>query len=142
MWEILQEAGIDLAPGRSTTTWAGFLRSQAEALLACDFFETVTLSGARMFVLAVTGHHTRRIRVLGATPHPAASWVAQAARKLVTDLQDAGCRARFLIRDRDREVSGAVRRRAGRCGYHGGAHRCPDATDERDHGAVGIVLPP
>lgn len=27
---------------------AGFLRSQADALLACDLFETVTLSGARM----------------------------------------------------------------------------------------------
>jgi hypothetical protein len=27
--------------------------------------------------------------------------VAQAARNLVTDLEDAGCRARYLIRDRD-----------------------------------------
>jgi putative transposase len=45
VWEILRDAGIDPAPERSSTTWAGFLRSQAEALLACDFFETVTLSG-------------------------------------------------------------------------------------------------
>ena len=44
VWEILQEAGIDPAPERGSATWAGFLRSQAEALLACDFFETVTLS--------------------------------------------------------------------------------------------------
>jgi len=101
VWEILREAGIDPAPGRSATTWAGFLRSQAEALLACDFFETVALSGTRMFVLAVIEHHTRRIRVLGATTHPTTSWVTQAARNLVMDLQDAGCGARFLIRDRD-----------------------------------------
>ena len=101
VWEILKEAGIDPAPGRSATTWASFLRSQAEALVACDFFETVTLSGERTFVLAVIEHHTRRIRVLGATVHPTASWVAQAARNLVMDLQDTGCRARFLIRDRD-----------------------------------------
>ena len=101
VWEILKEAGIDPAPGRSATTWASFLRSQADALVACDFFETVTLSGARMFVLAVIEHHTRRIRVLGATGHPTASWVAQAARNLVMELQDAGCRTRFLIRDRD-----------------------------------------
>jgi putative transposase len=77
VWEILREAGIDPAPGRSATTWVGFLSSQAEALVACDFVETVTLSGARVFVLAVVEHHTRRIRVMGVTAHPTASWVAQ-----------------------------------------------------------------
>jgi putative transposase len=101
VWELLNDAGIDPAPERSATSWADFLRSQAEALLACDFLETVTLTGARMYVLAVIDHHTRRIRVLGATAHPTAAWVTQAARNLVMDLQDAGCRARFVIRDRD-----------------------------------------
>ena len=101
VWEILQQAGIDPVPERASTTWADFLRSQAEALLACDFFETVTLTGARLYVLVVIEHATRRIRILGATPHPSASWVAQAAKNLVMDLEDAGSRARFLIRDRD-----------------------------------------
>jgi putative transposase len=101
VWEILHEAGIDPAPGRSSTTWADFLRSQAEALLACDFFETVTLSGARLHVLAVIEHASRRIRILGATAHPTAGWVTQAARNLVMDLEDAGCQAKYLIRDRD-----------------------------------------
>jgi putative transposase len=54
-----------------------------------------------MYVIAVIEHRTRRIRVLGATAHPTASWVIQAARNLVMDLEDAGCRARWLIRDRD-----------------------------------------
>ena len=99
--EILRQAGIDPAPDRASTTWASFLRSQADALLACDFFETVTLGGTRLFVLAVIEHATRRIRILGATSHPTASWVVQAARNLVMDLEDAGSRARFLIRDRD-----------------------------------------
>jgi putative transposase len=99
--EILRAAGIDPAPQRATTTWAALLRSQADALLACDFFETVTLTGARLHVLTVIEHASRRIRILGATTHPTATRVAQAARNLVMDLEDAGCRARFLIRDRD-----------------------------------------
>src|ERR1022692_2837758 len=53
VWEILHDAGIDPAPERSSTTWADFLRSQAGALLAWDFFERVTLSGTRLHVLAV-----------------------------------------------------------------------------------------
>lgn len=101
VWEILKEVGIDLAPERDSTTWTDSLRSQADALLACDFFETVTLTGTRLYVLAVIEHAGRRIRILGAPAHPTASWVAQAARNLVMDLEDAGCRARFLIRDRD-----------------------------------------
>ncbi|SDY70673.1 Integrase core domain-containing protein [Saccharopolyspora shandongensis] len=101
VWEILQTAGIDPAPERNSSTWADFLRSQADALLAWDFFETITLSGARMYVLAVIEHASRRIRILGATAHPTASWVTQAAKNLVMDLEDTGCRARYLIRDRD-----------------------------------------
>ena len=106
VWEILQDAGIDPAPERTAGTWAEFLRSQADALLACDFLETVTLAGARFYVLAVIEHRTRRIRILGATAHPTASWVVQAARNLVMDLEDAGCRARWLIRDRDGKFPG------------------------------------
>lgn len=101
VWEILREAGIDPAPERAATTWADFLHSQAEALLAADFIETVTLTGARMYILAVIEHASRRIRILGVTAHPTAAWVTQAARNLVMDLQDAGANARYLIRDRD-----------------------------------------
>ncbi|SMD27653.1 hypothetical protein [Kibdelosporangium aridum] len=72
--------GVGPAPKRASSTWAQFLRSQAQVLLACDFFETVTLTGARMYVLAVIEHAHRRIRILGATPHPTAAWVMQAAR--------------------------------------------------------------
>jgi putative transposase len=101
VWQILTDADIDPAPERASSTWAQFLRSQAEVLLACDFFETATLTGVRIYVLAVIEHAHRRIRILGATPHPTAAWVTQAARNLLMDLEDAGCRARFLIRDRD-----------------------------------------
>ncbi len=69
VWQILKEAGIDPAPERACSSWADFLRSQADALLACDFLETVTLSGARLYVLAVIDHASRRIRIPGATAH-------------------------------------------------------------------------
>ncbi|MEU0217244.1 hypothetical protein ABZ281_19900 [Streptomyces sp. NPDC006265] len=52
-------------------------------------------------MFAVIGHAGQRIPFLGATAHPTASWVAQAASNLVMDLQDAGCQARYVIRDRD-----------------------------------------
>jgi putative transposase len=68
VWQILSDAGIDPAPERTSDTWATFRRSQAQAILAADFFETVTLTGTRMYVLAVIEHATRRIRILGAPP--------------------------------------------------------------------------
>jgi putative transposase len=101
VWEILTDAGIDPAPQRTSQTWAAFLRSQAQAIIAADFFETSTLTGARLYVLAVIEHATRRVRILGATAHPTAAWVTQAARNLAMDIDDAGCRVKYLIRDRD-----------------------------------------
>ena len=101
VWEILRDAGIGPAPQRTSDSWATFLRSQAEAILAADFFEAVTLTGARLYVLAVIEHASRRIRILGATAHPTAAWVTQAGRNLAMDLEDAGRTARCLIRDRD-----------------------------------------
>ncbi|MEV4178948.1 hypothetical protein, partial [Nonomuraea sp. NPDC049709] len=101
VWEILKQEGLDPAPDRASITWADCLRSQADALLAADFFETITLNGQRQYILAVIEHATRRVRVLGTTAHPSGSWVIQAIRNLVMDLDDAGCRARLLLRDRD-----------------------------------------
>ena len=45
MREILKKAGIDSAPRRSVPAWPQFLRSQAEAILACDFFTADLLDG-------------------------------------------------------------------------------------------------
>ena len=80
VWEILQHNGLDTAPERNRQTWATFLHSQADALLACDFFETRTATGARLYVFAVIEHATRRIHILGATAHPTAAWTTQLAR--------------------------------------------------------------
>ena len=102
--QIPKDARIEPTPQRAATTWSAFLRSQAEGILACDILETITLSGQHQYVLAVIEHATRCVRVLGATAHPTAAWVTQAARNLVMDLQDAGTIVRYLIRDRDAKV--------------------------------------
>ena len=108
VWEILTAAGIDPAPRRDTgPSWAQFLRSQAEALLAADFVVIDLLDGTKVYVLAVIEHASRRVRVLGATVHPARDWVVRQARNLVMDLEEAGVRARFLIHDRDASLSAA-----------------------------------
>src|SRR5512142_3212166 len=78
-WEILKKAGIDPAPRRTAPTWPQFLRSQAEAILACDFFTADLLDGTEAYVLAAIEHASRRILILGITLHPTGEWTAQQA---------------------------------------------------------------
>jgi hypothetical protein len=101
VWQILKNAGIDPAPRRGDRGWAEFLRSQAQGILALDFFTADLLNGTKVYVLAVIGHGSRRDRVLGATQYPVQSWVVQQAWNLLMDLGDAGTRAKFVLHDRD-----------------------------------------
>ena len=41
---ILLRHGLDPAPRRAGPTWTEFLRSQAEGILACDFFTVETIN--------------------------------------------------------------------------------------------------
>jgi putative transposase len=101
VWQILKDAGIDPAPRRDGPGWTEFLRSQAQAILALDFFTVDLLNGVKVYVLAVIEHGNRRIRILGATEHPVQSWVVQQVRNLLMDLEDAGTRVKFVLHDRD-----------------------------------------
>ena len=107
VWEILKKAGVDPAPRRSALTWSQFLRSQAEAILACDFFAADLLDGTQAYVLAVIEHATRRIRILGVTLHPTGEWTAQQARNLIMDLGEQAHRVKFMIRDRGSNYTAA-----------------------------------
>jgi putative transposase len=101
VWQILKDAAIGPAPRRDGPGWAEFLRSQAQGILALDFFTADLLNGKKAYVLAVIEHGSRRVRVLGATGHPVQSWVLQQARNLLMDLGDAGTRVKFVLHDRD-----------------------------------------
>ena len=107
VWEILKSNGIEPAPRRAEPTWQHFLRSQADAILACDFFSVDLLDGTQAHVLAVIERATRRIRILGVTLHPTGDWTAQQARNLVMDLGGQAERMKFMIRDRGSNYTAA-----------------------------------
>src|ERR1039457_5957633 len=99
VWDILKASGINPGRRRTGPTWSQFLRSQADAILACDFFTVDLLDGTQAYVLAVIEHATRRIRILGVTLHPTGQWTAQQARNLLMDLGEQTDRVKFMIRD-------------------------------------------
>ena len=101
---ILLRHGLHPAPRRAGPTWAEFLRSQAQGILATDFFTVETVFLRTLYVLFFIELSTRRVHVMGATAHPDSRWVTQQARNRAIDGHFGD--VRFLVRDHDPKFSG------------------------------------
>ena len=102
---MLRAARLGPAPRRSGPTWTEFLRAQANAIVAGDFFTVETAWLRTLYVLAFIELGSRRVRLSPSTAHPDSAWVAQQARNLALELDDRPTAIRFLIRDRDTKFS-------------------------------------
>jgi putative transposase len=67
---VLLRHGLEPAPRRSGPTWAEFLRSQAEGILAFGFFTVETIALKTPYVLFAIQLSTRRVYVWRATTNP------------------------------------------------------------------------
>src|SRR5262247_3428437 len=77
--------------------WMTFVRNQAKAIIACDFFVVVTATFQLIYVLVITEIVTRRLLHFNVTCHPTADWTLQQFRECIAG--DEGYR--FVIHDRD-----------------------------------------
>jgi len=68
--KVLRAAGLGPAPRRDGPSWGEFLRSEAEGILACDFFTVETVFLRTLYVLFFIEVATRRLHITTNTRHP------------------------------------------------------------------------
>ena len=83
MRAILLRRGLPPAPQRDELSWQTFLRQQAAATLACDFFTVETAWLKRLYVLFFISLGSRRVEFVACTSSPTGAWAAQQARNLL-----------------------------------------------------------
>jgi putative transposase len=112
---IIKAQGLAPAPKRPTS-WQTFLRAHWGAIAGADFFTTEVwtwrglVTFYTVFVIALA---SRRVRVLGITPHPEEAFMRQIVRTLtMADAESCG----VLICDRDAKWSASVRDRLSEAG--------------------------
>ncbi len=96
VWTILRTAGIDPTPQRTGPTWAQFIRSQANGILATDFACVDPATLRRFHVLIFIEIGSRRVHLGGITTNPTGPWTTQAARNFLMNIAES---FRFVIHD-------------------------------------------
>ena len=77
--------------------WRTFVRTHAQAIVACDFCVVVTATFRLLYVFVIMEHATRKILHSNVTAHPTAHWTLQQLREAIP----ADHTYRFLLHDRD-----------------------------------------
>jgi hypothetical protein len=116
---LLKAAGLPPVPQRPTS-WQTFLRAHWGAIAGADFFTTEvwTWRGLVMYyTVFVIDLASRRLQILGSTPHPEALFMAQAVRTLTMAEGGAARVPAVLICDRDRKWSAACGVSSGTRGF-------------------------
>jgi len=72
--KILRQAGVPPAGARARPCWREFLRTQAQTMIACDFFTVETLWLGRLYVLFFIELGSRRVHLAGCTANPSGTW--------------------------------------------------------------------
>jgi putative transposase len=116
---ILKAAGLPPVPQRPTS-WQTFLKAHWGAIAGADFFTTEVWTWQGLvtyYTVFVIDLASRRVQILGSTPHPEALFMQQVARTLT--MAEAGFVAapQVLICDRDRKWSRDVRRQLRDAGF-------------------------
>jgi len=69
--------------GSSSQRWSTFVRNHANAIVACDFFVSVTASFRILYVFVAMEVGSRRILHCNVTQHPTAEWTTQQFREFL-----------------------------------------------------------
>ena len=87
--------------GSRDQRWSTFLRNQAQAIVACDFFTVVTATFRVIYVFVALEIGSRRLIHFNATEHPTAEWTLQQLREALPGDREY----RFLLHDRHKTFS-------------------------------------
>jgi putative transposase len=124
--ELLVKFGIRVSPrtvskylgsgrphaDRGDQRWATFVRNRAKAIVACDFFVSVSATFRVFYVFVAMEIGSRRILHINVTDHPTVEWTIQQFREFLAYDHPF----RFVIHDRDSIFSRAVDQALKDCG--------------------------